>query len=340
VIESTSFIGGRFVKEFERDFAEFTTAKHIIGVGNGTDALIIALKSLDLPPKSEIIVPANSFIATSEAVTQAGHTLIFCDIDPNTYLIDLEKASELLTPKTKGIIPVHLYGQMVHMELVKKLADTHGLVIIEDAAQAHGVKYNGVNVGELSDCACYSFYPGKNLGAYGDGGAITTNNNSLVEKIRKFANHGRSEKYNHEFEGLNSRLDGLQAAILTVKLKYLDKWNDYRKNAAKYYCELLNDLDIPLPLTNEESRHVYHLFVTQIDNRDYVLKKLRSEGIGAGIHYPIALPFLKAYKYLKHNPKDFPVAYRQMSCLISLPIFPEITQEQIEYTVDCFKASL
>lgn len=340
VIESSSFIGGKYVNTFEDDFVKFTKSKNVIGVGNGTDALTIALKSLKLPPDSEVIVPANSFIATSEAVTNAGNKLIFCDIDPNTYLIDLNIVEQLITPSTSAIIPVHLYGQMVDMKALKDIADKHGLVVIEDAAQAHGVQYNGITVGELSNCACYSFYPGKNLGAYGDGGAITTNDNTLANKIRKYVNHGRSEKYNHEFEGINSRLDGLQAAILSVKLKYLPSWNTQRRKAANYYNDLIKELGLQLPITDDENRHVYHLYVTQVRNRDEVVQKMKTKGVGVGIHYPIALPFLEAYKKLGHCTDDFPIVSKQMHQLISLPIFPEITIEQIKYTVDCLRTSL
>ena len=340
VITSTTFIGGQFVQKFEDDFAKFTKSKNVIGVGNGTDALTIALRSLDIPPDSEVIIPANSFIATAEAVSSAGYKVIFCDVDPLTYLIDLNIVENLINSTTAAIIPVHLYGQMVDMKAIKVLADNHGLRVIEDAAQAHGVAYNGIEVGALSNCACYSFYPGKNLGAFGDGGAVTTNDNTLANKIRMYANHGRSAKYDHEFEGINSRLDSLQAAILSVKLKYLSEWNDCRRKAANCYNDLIKELGLQIPITNDEKRHAYHLYVTQIQNRDKVVKEMKTHGIGVGIHYPIAIPFLRAYKNLGYHPNDFPVTYKQMHHLISLPLYPEITAKQIHYTVDCLKDSL
>jgi len=340
VITSTTFVGGQFVQKFEDDFAKFTKSNNVIGVGNGTDALTIALRSLDIPTDSEVIIPANSFIATAEAVSSAGYKVIFCDVDPLTYLIDLNIVENLINSSTAAIIPVHLYGQMVDMKAIKVLSDKHGLRVIEDAAQAHGVAYNGIEVGALSNCACYSFYPGKNLGAFGDGGAVTTNDNTLANKIRMYANHGRSAKYEHEFEGINSRLDSLQAAILSVKLNYLSKWNDCRRKAANCYNDLIKELGLQIPITNDEKRHAYHLYVTQIQNRDKVVKEMKTHGIGVGIHYPIAIPFLGAYKNLGYHPNDFPVTFKQMHHLISLPLYPEITAKQIHYTVDCLKDSL
>lgn len=340
VLDDTAFVGGRYLENFEGKFASFTRSKFVIGVGNGTDALTLALRSLEIEPGFEVIVPANSFIATAEAVTNACGKVIFCDIDPNTYLMDLKSAESRVTPRTKVIIPVHLYGQMMDMKMVRDFADRHGLFIVEDAAQAHGVYYNGVSVGELSEFACYSFYPGKNLGAYGDGGAVSTNNKSFATKVRMLANHGRISKFDHDIEGVNSRLDGLQAAILSVKLKYLEDWNKRRWDAAEYYHKCLMHLNIPLPRSNSFGRHVYHLYVTRVKNRDKVLRKLRDRGIAAGIHYPIALPFLRAYVHLGYKPNDIPVAYSQMNELISLPIYPEITQDKIDYIATSMEAAL
>ena len=340
VLDSQSFIGGHFVKAFEEEFGQFTGAQYVIGVANGTDAITLALRSLELDIGVEVIVPANSFVATSEAVANAGLKPVFCDVDPKTYLLDLNHVEELITASTGAIIPVHLYGQMVDMKAVKTISDKYKISVIEDAAQAHGVCYHGITVGKLSDMACYSFYPGKNLGAYGDGGAVTTNDENLARKIRMMANHGRAAKYDHEFEGVNSRLDSLQAAILSVKLQHLKVWNRQRRLAAGIYHEQLADLDLPLPTSDEEDRHVYHLYVTRVDRRDEIVQAMKRVGIGVGVHYPIALPFLKAYHNRGFKPDDFPVAYEQMSELISLPIYPEITEEQIAHVVDTLRRNL
>ncbi len=340
VLDSQTFIGGQFVSAFEEEFGQFTGAQHVIGVANGTDALTLALRSLEMDTGAEVIVPANSFVATSEAVTNANLKPIFCDVDPKTYLLDLNRVEELITPLTGAIIPVHLYGQMIDMEAVNTVSNKYNIAVIEDAAQAHGVRYRGITVGEMSNLACYSFYPGKNLGAYGDGGAVTTNDENLARKIRMMANHGRVAKYDHEFEGVNSRLDSLQAAILSVKLQHLPAWNRQRYHAADIYHKLLADMDIPLPSTNEKERHVYHLYVSRIEQRDKIVQAMKWDGIGVGIHYPIALPFLGAYRTLGYQPGDFPVAYEQMSQLISLPIYPEISEGQIAYVIDTLRRNL
>lgn len=331
VLASCAFIGGPFVKQFEADFAAFTCAGEAIGVANGTDALSIAIHTLDLEPGFEALVPANSFIATSEVVTHAGGRPRFCDVDPETYLMDLERAEALVTDATQLIIPVHLYGRMTDMRAVRRFADRHNLLIIEDAAQAHGAVRDSVRIGELSTVATYSFYPGKNLGAYGDGGAITTDDPQLAASMRQWRSHGAGKKYHHRFEGFNSRLDGLQAAILSVKLRHLPDWILLRREAAATYHQYLEPLGLPLSREGEVGDHVYHLYVTRVDRRDQLLAALQKKGIGAGIHYPVALPFLEAYERFGHQPEEFPVAYGQMGQLISLPIYPEITTEQIEY---------
>lgn len=331
VLADSAFIGGHYVARFEEQFAAFTGTRHVIGVSSGTDALILSLMSLGLDRGFEAIVPANSFIATSEAVTHAGGTPLFCDVDPDTYLLDLDYAAQLVTARTRVILPVHLYGQLADMRQVRQFADEHGLVIVEDAAQAHGATSQGVNIGALSAAATYSFFPAKNLGAYGDGGAVSTNDDALAEKIRRLRNHGALQKYHHELEGFNSRMDGIQAAILSVKLGYLATWNEQRQTAAATYHQFLEELNLPLPRTAEPGRHVYHLYVIRIKNRDTVRQQLKEAGISTGIHYPVALPFLEAYRHLGHQPLDFPVAYRQMAELLSLPLYPELQPEQIEY---------
>ena len=262
IIDNTAFIGGKEVEKFEKRFANYINTKFCIGVGNGTDALTIALKILGIKKGDEVIVPANTFIATAEAVTATGAKVVFVDCDPLYYTIDVTKIEEKITSRTKAIIPVHLYGQPADMDEIIRIAVANNLFVIEDAAQAHGALYKGKKVGSLGDMGIFSFYPGKNLGAYGDGGAIVTNNEKLAEACRMYANHGRLDKYNHQFEGVNSRLDGIQAAVLNVKLKYLDKWNIARQEVAKLYEHKLGPYEsIKLPEIRPEVTPVYHLYV-------------------------------------------------------------------------------
>lgn len=339
VVENAAFIGGRFVQDFEENFASYIGVKYCIGVGNGTDALFIALKALDIGEGDEVITVCNSFIATSEAITQAGARVVFVDSDERTYNIDVNKIEEAVTRRTKAIIPVHLYGQPADMDRILEIARKYSLCIIEDAAQAHGAVYKGRKAGTFGHCACFSFYPGKNLGAYGDAGAVVTNDEALAEKVRKFANHGRLSKYDHEFEGVNSRLDGLQASILNVKLRYLEEWTENRIKAAKRYDEGLSGL-VVTPYVMPEVRHVYHLYVIQTEKREEMRKFLSERGVSTGIHYPTPLPFLRAYSYLNHSPDDFPVAYFLKDRILSLPMFGDITDEQVDYVVKLIKAFL
>ena len=336
VINSSAFIGGENLRRFERNFSSYLKTEHCVGVGNGTDALCIALKSLGVGQGDEVITVANTFVATAEAITSAGARVVFVDCDPITYNIDTSKVVKALTERTKAIIPVHLYGQPVDMDKIKTIASDTNLFVVEDAAQAHGANYKGKKIGSLGDCACFSFFPGKNLGAYGDAGAVVTNNLDLAQKIRMFANHGRVEKYNHEFEGVNSRLDGLQAAILDVKLKYLDKWTVRRRTIARMYDVGLKDIVIT-PHAMPDVKHVYHLYVIRVKNRDRVKELLAEKGISTGIHYPTPLPFLKAYSYLGHRPVDFPVAYSIKAEILSLPVHGDLTNEQVEYVIASLK---
>src|SRR4030042_7094267 len=297
VIYSCDFINGRYTKEFEANFSKFIGIKHCIGVGNGTDALFIALKAMGINERDEVITVANSFIATSEAITMSGAKVVFVDCHKDTSQIDVNKIEKAITEKTKCIIPVHLYGQPSEMDKIIEIAKEHKLYVIEDAAQAHGAKYKGKNIGTIGDIACFSFFPGKNLGAYGDAGAIVTDNDELAKNARMFANHGRLDKYNHEFEGTNSRMDGLQGAILNIKLKYLAEWTRKRREIAEYYNRNLKE-PIILPHENSDLYSVYHLYVIRIKERDKVQARLKEQGIATGIHYPIPLPFLNAYRYL------------------------------------------
>ncbi|MGM0520207.1 MAG: DegT/DnrJ/EryC1/StrS family aminotransferase [Campylobacterota bacterium] len=319
VINETAFIGGKYVEQFEKEFAEFCQAKYCQGVANGTDALEIVIEALDLPKVSEIIVPANSFIASSEAVTRAGYKVVFCDCDESNYTISIPSLKSKITPNTKAIVAVHLYGHPCDMDEILALAKEHNLKVIEDCAQSHGAEYKGKRVGAIGDAGTFSFYPGKNLGAYGDGGTIVTNDENVAKKCKMIANHGRIEKYNHEFEGRNSRLDGLQAAILSVKLKHLDKWTDARIKVADYYLENLKDIDgLTLPKREDWAKQVYHLFVIRTEKRDELQQYLKDNGIQTGIHYPISLPKLKSYDYTGQASEDF-FANKSDTQLLSLP---------------------
>lgn len=316
-LESCQFVGGPAVARFEREFADYQRARHCLGVANGTDAVEIALSALRLPPGSEVIVPANSFIASSEAVTTAGLKVVFCAADSDTSLIDLVDARKRITPQTRAIMPVHLYGQSCDMDAVMAFAHEFELKVMEDCAQAHGAEWNGRRVGTFGDAGTFSFYPGKNLGAYGDGGAIVSNDDTLVRRMRMIANHGRVEKYNHEFEGRNSRLDALQAAILSAKLKHLEGWIAARQAVAAFYSrELSNVKGLQLPLVRDAARHVFHLFVVRTPRRDALQLHLKASGIETGIHYPIALPRLTAYQGLHQSTSSDAVADQ----LLSLPM--------------------
>lgn len=337
VIAKSAFIGGENVQNFERAFADYCDAEFCIGVGNGTDALEIAIEALNLPEGSEIIVPANSFIASSEAVTRQGHRVIFADCDSQSYVISIEDAKKRITPKTKAIIAVHLYGHPCDMDALQALADQHGLYIIEDCAQSHGAEFKGQRVGSIGDIATFSFYPGKNLGAYGDGGAITTNNAELAKKCRMIANHGRIAKYDHEFEGRNSRLDGLQAAILSVKLKHLPDWTYKRIAVADYYLANLKDIkQITLPVRQDWAKQVYHLFVVRTDKRDELKDYLAERDIQTGVHYPISLPKLVAYEYTNQATEEI-FANQCGATLLSLPIGEHMTAVSTDKVVHAIK---
>lgn len=341
VIQETAFISGKFAEQFEEAFANYLGVDHCIGCANGTDAIEMALAAIGLQPDDEVIVPANSFIATSEAVTTAGGRVVFADVDPTSYNITVETITPKITDKTKAVIAVHLYGNPVDMDPIIDIAGRQNLKIFEDSAQAHGALYKGRHIGTIGDAGTFSFYPGKNLGAYGDAGAIVTNNAEINVFCRRIKNHGRLDKFDHELEGRNSRLDGIQGAILEVKLKHLEKWLEGRRSVAERYNELLSDVaGLTLPVQTEDSRHVYHLYVIQVDNRDEVRSRLKERGVSTGVHYPVALPFLGAYQHLKHSPADFPVAHRAMSRILSLPMCPELSQEQIEYVAENVKACL
>jgi len=337
VIESSAFIGGKYVNEFEASFSSYVGASCCVGVGNGTDALEIAIEALDIPLESEIIVPANSFIASSEAVTRAGHKVVFADVDSESYVLSVESVKSLITSKTKAIIAVHLYGHPCDMDKLGGLAKKHDIYIIEDCAQAHGSEYKGQRIGGLGHIATFSFYPGKNLGAYGDGGAITTSNVMLASRCRKIANHGRMSKYEHDFEGRNSRLDGLQAAILDVKLNYLDSWIEKRiRNASLYLDELDGVGDLILPVRQGWAKQAYHLFVIRTSRRDELRSYLSKSNIQTGVHYPISLPRLKAYEYMGQADNGM-FANDVGDALLSLPIGEHLSTDNIKSVISSIK---
>ncbi len=333
VLSNTAFIGGRPVSLFEQAFAAWVNAPHCVSVANGTDAIEIALYALGIQPGDEVIVPANSFIATSEAVTAMGGRVVFADSKPDDYTVDPDDIRRKITSRTKAIIPVHLYGQPAEMDAIMSIAQEHGLFVIEDTSQAHGATYKGRVVGSIGDAGTFSFYPGKNLGAYGDGGAIVFSDADVAARARTYANHGSLVKYHHLIEGRNSRLDGMQAAVLSVKLRHIDGWNAMRRRNAELYSKLLADCEgVVLPTSVEETTSVWHLYVIRTSNRDALAERLAERGIATGIHYPISLPMLEAYRYLGHSTEDFPVANGQMGELLSLPMYPELTPEMIAYT--------
>jgi len=338
IISNTAFIGGRAVTAFEQEFAAYIGAPHCVAVANGTEAIEIALRALGIGPGDEVIVPANSFIATSEAVTSAGATVVFADSHPDYYTLDIEDFRRKITPRTRAVIPVHLYGQPADMDPIMEIAREQGLFVVEDSSQAHGALYKGRRVGSIGDAGTFSFYPGKNLGAYGDAGAIVFRDDRPVEFARAYGSHGSLVKYHHIMEGRNSRLDGIQAAVLSVKLKHLDAWSEARRRNAALYDELLSGIEgLVTPAVAEYSVPVFHLYVIRVADRENLQKGLAERGISTAIHYPIALPSLEAYNHLGHKPEDFPVANGQMGELLSLPMYPELTGEMIRYTADAVR---
>ena len=331
VIRESAFIRGPRVQHFEAEFAQAVGAKHCVSCANGTDSLYIAMHALGVEPGDEIIAPAHSWISTTETITQAGGKVVFCDTDASTYTLDATQLEALITPRTVGIIPVHLYGQPADMPAIMAIAAKHKLWVIEDCAQAHLARIAGRLVGSFGAAASYSFYPGKNLGAMGDAGAVTTNDAALADRMAMFARHGGLTKGDHQIEGINSRLDGLQAAILSVKLPHLPAWTEGRQRVARRYDELLSGIPgIQTPQVATGREHVYHLYVVQHERRDELAAALNARNIQTAINYPVALPFLPAYARLAHGPQDFPNAYRNQSRILSIPIFPEMTQAQVE----------
>jgi dTDP-4-amino-4,6-dideoxygalactose transaminase len=342
VVTANAFIDGPQVGEFEREYAAFVGTRHCVGVANGTDAIEIALRALGVGPGDECILPANSFIATAEAVHRAGALPILVDCaDDGTYLMDVAAVQAALSSRTKAIIPVHLYGQAAPVERLMPLAERIGAWVVEDAAQAQGARRNGVSAGALGHAAATSFYPGKNLGAYGDAGAMLTGSDELAAQMRMVRNHGSARKYEHEVPGVNSRLDTLQAVVLSAKLRRLAEWNAARRAAAERYDVLLSGCeDIIRPQVLPGNEHVWHLYVVRVPNRDSVLEALHATGVRAGIHYPQPIHLTAAFGELGYTLGAFPVAERTAPKLLSLPLFPEITSQQQEYVVAALHEAL
>ncbi len=338
VLDSTHFILGEEVEEFEKKFAKFCDTKYAVGVGSGLQALELGMRGLGIGEGDEVITPANSFIASSSAISATGAKPVLIDCDPKNFNIDPQLIEEKITEKTKAIMPVHLYGQPAEMDQIRKIAKKYNLFIIEDACQAHGANYKNKRVGSIGTCAAFSFYPGKNLGAYGDGGMITTNSESLANKVFKMRNYGQSKKYYHDFLGGNSRLDTIQAAVLLVKLKYIEKWNKARLKAAQTYNKMLKNLPLKTPEIPQDATHIFHLYVIKTPKRDELAKYLSSKGIATGQHYPIPIHLQKAYQDLGHKKGDFPITENLAQQILSLPMFPELTKTQIEYITSSIRS--
>lgn len=338
VLNHTHFILGEEVEAFEAAFAKYVGANGAVGVASGTAALFLALKACDVGPGDEVITTAHTFIATAEAISQTGARPVFVDIDPATYTLDPALVEQAITPRTKAILPVHLYGQPADMDPLLRVAQRHNLRVIEDAAQAHGAEYRGRRCGSIGDLACFSFYPGKNLGAYGDAGAVTGNDRSLLERVRKLRDHGRTTKYEHEEIGFGERLDALQAAILRVKLGHLDEWTVSRRRWARTYSELLSGLPLVPPLEAPDRKHVYHLYVIRVPSkRDDLLTFLKQRGIGAGIHYPVPLQRQPAYARLGYGEMTLAETEKVASEVLSLPLYPELTEDQVAIVTDAIR---
>jgi len=341
VMENTAFAGGPFVAQFEKEFAEFCGVEHAIGVGSGTDALWLSLLALGVGEGDEVITVPDTFIATAEAISFCGAKPVFVDVDEKTYNMNPSLIEAAITPKTKAIIPVHLFGQMADMDAIVNIAKNHGLYVIEDACQAHGSLYKGHTAGTMGSVGCFSFYPGKNLGAYGEAGAVVTNSADLADKIRVLRDHGQAKKYYHDSIGWNARMDGFQGAVLSVKLKHLNIWNEARrKNALLYNALLVGTNGIILPREADYSKHVYHIYAIRVQNRDDFISALGQKEINCGIHYPIPLHLQSAYTFLGYKKNSFPVVETCASEFVSLPMFPELTSGQIEYVVSEIKQFL
>ncbi len=340
VMANARFILGEEVRLFEQEFATYCQVKHCVSAANGTDALHLILRAFDIGPGDEVITQTNTFIATALAISYAGATPVFVDCDPVTYQLDVKQLEAAVTPRTKAIMPVHLYGQPADMDAVMAVAKKHGLRVVEDACQAHGATYKGRPVGAIGDAAAFSFYPGKNLGAYGDGGGITTNDDTLAARFRALRDYGQSVKYHHDFKGFNSRLDTVQAAILRVKLKRLADWNNSRCLAAAAYSTALKAIGVEPPREVSYGKSVWHLYVIQVADRAKVMQRLADAGVASGIHYPVPVHMQKAYSELHYRRGSFPTAEAGADRILSLPMYPELTNEQVGEVVSALAKAL
>ena len=341
VLDQTAFAGGPFVARFEKEFASFCESPHAVAVGSGTEALWLSLLALGVGPGDEVITVPDTFIATAEAISYCGAKPVFIDVEPATYNMDPDKLEGAITGKTKAVIPVHLFGQMADMDPILAIARKHKLFVVEDASQAHGAEYKGKKAGSMGDLGCFSFYPGKNLGAYGEGGAVVTGNPVYDKKIRMLRDHGQDKKYHHGMVGWNARMDGIQGAVLSVKLKRLPAWNEARRKNASIYDDLLKKIDgISIPQRAVYAKHVYHVYAIRVKNRDSLIAALAAKEIHCGIHYPIPLHLQEAYRSLGLGRGSFPVSEKCSAEFVSLPMFPELSGEQIEWVVGEIRRNL
>ncbi len=332
VIDSCAFAGGPFVEKFEKEYAEFCGTYYAVGVGSGTEAIWLTLVALGIGRGDEVITVPNTFIATVEAISFTGATPVFVNIDEDYYTMNPALIEDAITPMTKAIIPVHLFGQMADMDPIMKIAKEHGLYVFEDACQAHGAEYKGKRAGSIGEAGCFSFYPGKNLGAYGEAGAVTTNNRDIAQKIRMLRDHGQSKKYYHDIIGWNARMDGIQAAVLRIKLKHLEEWNKKRRQNAHLYDSLLQDINsVIVPKEADYNKHVYHIYAIRTQKRDVLIEALKKKNIFCGIHYPVPVHLQNAYTSVSFHKGSFPAIERYSEEFISLPMFAELKQSEIEY---------
>jgi dTDP-4-amino-4,6-dideoxygalactose transaminase len=339
VFDSMHLFLGPQLHAFEEEFAAYCGARYCAGVGNGTDALHLALRAAGVGPGDEVITVAHTFFATTEAIVMAGATPVFVDVHPETYLMDVSQVEQRVTPRTRAILPVHLYGQMVDMDPLMDLARRHNLVVIEDAAEAHGAEYRGRRAGSIGHLACFSFYYSKNLGAYGEAGAVTTSDPDLAHRVALLRDHGSEQRYHHSEYGFNSRMDEIQAAVLRVKLRYLDEWNARRREHAATYARLLADTRLVLPCVAPERSHIWYVYVIRTDDRDGVCQKLADRDIGSGIHFPIPIHLQPACRSLGYVEGDLPDTERVAGEILSIPMYPELTEAQMEYVAAALRCA-